>query len=404
MSIIAIVGTALAITMIMTIIVTEEIKNVSIAPESNRYRTFYLDGFSQKDSTSSSSYDGSIRYEIIHDYLNELKTPELVSIYYSYPQSMAITFSAGTEEPSWLATRSTDAAYWKGLSFKVLEGRVYTQEEFESGISYAVISETKAKELFKGENSIGKTLYIKKKEYTVIGVIKDVSPLFKQAYAELWIPYTSVQNYQDEAYVMALLAKSPNDYPAIYAEIRDIERKYKHQKDSSTIAIRGPHNHRVYTSKVNGFSAEEVKQSISIMNRKRMLIFLILLLIPALNLSGISLSRIKKRTSEIGVRKAFGAKKYVILIQVLFENLITSLIGGILGLCFSYIIVINLKEWLLKLSVDEGIPLNALVSPGIFVGVFIVCLLVNLLSAGLPAYKASRYTIVNSINQNDKQS
>lgn len=61
---------------------------------------------------------------------------------------------------------------------------------------------------------------------------------------------------------------------------------------------------------------------------------------PAVNLTGFSLSRMRKRMSEIGIRKAFGAKRHVILFQVLYENMLTSLIGGLLGLILSYPMVL----------------------------------------------------------------
>lgn len=55
----------------------------------------------------------------------------------------------------------------------------------------------------------------------------------------------------------------------------------------------------------------------------------------------------RKRMSEIGIRKAFGAKRHVILFQVLYENMLTSLIGGLLGLILSYPMVLWLRHWLL---------------------------------------------------------
>lgn len=131
-------------------------------------------------------------------------------------------------------------------------------------------------------------------------------------------------------------------------------------------------------------------------------ILLILLLIPAINLSGLSLSRIKKRTEEIGIRKAFGAKKYTILIQVLFENLITSVIGGVIGLALSYVVVFQMRDWLLDIAADSTIPASTLISFPVLLAIFAVCLIINLLSAGIPAYRASRMKIINSLNQNDK--
>ncbi len=95
--------------------------------------------------------------------------------------------------------------------------------------------------------------------------------------------------------------------------------------------------------------------------------------------------------------------KYVILIQVLYENLITSLIGGIIGLLLSYAVVIWLKQWLLGINSDSIVPLEAFISLPIFIAVFIVCILLNLLSAGIPAYKASKVKIIDSLNQNNEK-
>ncbi|MCD7963763.1 MAG: hypothetical protein LUF90_09535 [Rikenellaceae bacterium] len=80
-SIIAIMGTALAIGIIMTIIVTDEVKNISIAPEINRNRTMYLKSqylFSES-STGGRLRGGNINYELAKEYLFTLRTPEYIS-------------------------------------------------------------------------------------------------------------------------------------------------------------------------------------------------------------------------------------------------------------------------------------------------------------------------------------
>lgn len=406
MSIIAILGTALAIMMIMAIIVSEEVKTISVAPETNRYRTYFVDGYAERDTTKGSMNGnaGGIAYKYIHTYLKELKVPEYISVYSTYPALTNVMVNmTGDKELYTLNTRTTDAAYFQLYSIPFIKGRPYTEEEFGSGMPYAVINESEARNLFRDEEAIGKTFEVYKKEYQVIGVVKDVSMVFTQAYSKIWIPYTSLPKYEESSFLAAIVAKSPKDYPAIAAEMRSMEHIYGTENKPKTLYMRGPHNHQAYISKIQGYTKGDVEESIKIMQRKRIFILVILLLVPALNLSGISLSRIKKRTTEIGVRKAFGAKKYVILIQVLYENFITSLIGGILGLILSYIVVFQMKKWLLTLPPDVSIPLETLVSPVTFIAVFLVCLILNLLSAGLPAYRASRVSIINSINQNDKK-
>lgn len=130
-----------------------------------------------------------------------------------------------------------------------------------------------------------------------------------------------------------------------------------------------------------------------------MLILVILFLVPAINLSSFSMSQIKKRSEEIGIRKAFGAKKYTILIQVLYENLITSLIGGFIGLLLSYGAIIWLREWLLDFPEEGSIPAGAFISPVVFLFVFLSCIVLNLLSAGIPALRTLRMNIVESLKR-----
>ena len=78
-SMIAIMGTALAIMMIMTIIVADEIKGISAQPEINRERTLHINYQVKKDTTKNSWQSGSLSYDIVKDYLYPLKTPRYVS-------------------------------------------------------------------------------------------------------------------------------------------------------------------------------------------------------------------------------------------------------------------------------------------------------------------------------------
>jgi len=398
-SIITILGTALAIMMIMTIIVTEEIKNVNVAPELHRHRTFYTSFQLVKDTAKQHWNSSDIDYGIFRDYISNIKTPEFISL---VGQSPSLLSRQNSNENMRVAVRLTDPSFWKIYSFTFIEGRPFSQEEFESGIPTAIISESMSQKLFKGEDPMGQIVQINFDPYRISGIVKDVSLIFNMTPSDLWIPYTSKPGYDKRTgYIVVFLAHSSKDQESISKEIRECERKYNADNPIKILELGGPDSHRLHNTKIFGTN-EEVYKERQVEKRKRIFIFLILLLVPAINLSGLSLSRIKKRTSEIGVRKAFGAKKYIILIQVLYENLITSLIGGFIGLFLSYLIVFRMRNWLLKIPEDGFIPVETLVSFPVLFAVFIVCILINLLSAGIPAYRASRMTIVNSLNQNDK--
>lgn len=398
MSIIAILGTALAIMMIMTTIVAEEVKNVSVAPEPNRHRTYYMTQEMQQDTVKNSNWTSPVNYTTYYDYFRDLKTPEASTAYFSIKSTLNMEGMSNKEKGT---VKFTDTDYFKIVSLSLIEGRIYTEEEFASGVKYAIISESMARKLMRGENPLNKTLMIQRVPYLIIGVVKDVSKIFSVARSDIWVPYTSREK-KGKYVTFLLMARDNKDYPAMYAEIRNREQQFNSNNVPNSLSILGPINNRVYSMNLTSGSEEDIEKDIETNRRKKLLIITILLLVPAINLSGLSFSRMKKRMSEIGVRKAFGAKRYIILLQVLFENLITSLIGGILGLICSYVTILQMKDWLLNISADSSVPVNALVSPMIFAIVFILCILINLLSAGIPAWRASRITITSSINQNDK--
>ena len=401
-SIISILGTALAIMMIMTIVVTDEIKTISIAPEINRDRILYINYQAEFDTTGQSFRSGSLNYNVIDEYLLKMESVELISSISGYDHYHLMNVNReGSDEILNLIVRLTDDAYWKIMSFTFVEGRPFSKEESESGIPLAVLSETTARKLFKGEDAMGQIIQVHFRNYRVIGIVKDVSPVFKEAYSGIWL-VGNVSGKDRGGYTALLLAHDKKDFPLIIEEVRKIEKKMGANNPPWKYYLKGPENQRIYTMDLGGNSMEDVERGIKINNRKMIFVLLVLLLIPAINLSGFSLSRIKRRTAEIGIRKAFGAKKYIILIQVLYENLITSLIGGFIGLIFSYLIVFRMRHWLLEVPADSAIPGSMMVSLSVFLAVFLVCILLNLLSAGIPAYRASRMSIINSLNQNDK--
>ena len=404
-SVISILGTALAIMMIMTMIVTDGIQNASVAPENKRDRTLYLVSFAERDTSNgkSSMYaSGGLPYEIMKNYVvPALKTPELTV---ATSDMNAVVKREGTNDASYQMIQTTDADYWKLYTHTFTEGKPYGQEDFESGLRVAVISETTAKTLFKGEDPIGKNIEINFIPYRVGGIVQDVSPLFQMAAGRIWITYTSKPGYEQAYYNVMLLAANVSDFPKIRQEVNEAKRKLDFEKSPKFVDFSGARTHRVLvTVRDRGTTSEAVNDRIQKTRRRTVFLFAVMLLVPALNLSGFILSRIRKRMAEIGICKAFGAKRHVILIQVLYENLITTLIGGVIGLGLSYGIVFGMRKWLLGIPADGSLPLNALVSGTTSLAIFVVCLVLNLISAGAPAYRASRMNIVDSLHQNNKK-
>jgi putative ABC transport system permease protein len=402
-SLISILGTALAVMMIMSIIVTDSIKNINLAPERNRDRTLYLTYQTVKDSSQRgvSTHRGWLTDDIIKNYVSHLKTPEVIAAYGVLYSTVGLEHHTETAHTRVICT---EPSYWKIYSFKFIEGKPFNEEEFSSGMRHAIISEKMSKQFFQNENAMGKTILLNSHPYRITGIVQNVSPIFTKAFSDVWILYSSRPGSErgGDGYQVSLLSKSKHDFAAIRDEIRLLERRYNENEIDKTLTFGAAKTHRIFSMNADGYSEEQLNESAKVETRKVWFVLIVILLIPAVNLSGLNLSRIKKRTAEIGVRKAFGAKKHIILIQILWENLITSFIGGIIGLILSVGAVLELRNWLLKIPDDGTLPFNAVISAPVLVAVFLVCVLINILSAAIPACRASRMIIARSITNNDQ--
>jgi putative ABC transport system permease protein len=403
-SIITILGTALAITMIMVIVMTQRIKTTNIGPEVNRERTMYIPNVMENSKKNNSMNRNRVRINNYKQYLTSLTTPEKISLMTNEQNDVCLE---GSDTYHRADLKYIDAGYWSIYSFTFSAGRPFTNEEFQSGVPVAVISKSIARKLFnETSGAIGNTFILNRKPYRVIGVVEDVPTLCTRAYAQIWIPYTS-SHYGDPtytAYTVILLAKNKSDFDKIKSEVRRSEISNTPNPDEMEVIFYGPFSEEELM--IKGGSSFEVKEPDLKKEYFRFYLTLFfLLLIPAINLSGFSLFKILNRTSEIGIRKAFGADKKTILMQVLYENLLISIIGGIIGLVFSYQAIHLVKDrlfgqtnwWEPSFVGENTIPVSAFISPAVFLYVFLACILLNLLSSGIPAWRASRLNIVEAI-------
>ena len=137
---------------------------------------------------------------------------------------------------------------------------------------------------------------------------------------------------------------------------------------------------------------------------KRLLVYAILLIIPAINLSSMTQSRLRQRVAEIGVRRSFGSTRGNIMWQVLAENLVLTCIAGLVGLLFCVLFALAFGSTLFSAStlmlLNEAptVDVMMLMHTSTFGYAFGFCLILNLLSAGIPAWKASRVSITDALS------
>ena len=410
LSAISIAGTALAISVVMVIIILLYAKTANYEPEMNRDRTLYVKWSSvyEKEDKDARNYSRLSLYDI-QQIFYPLTTAEAVSAIGESGRMLAVGPGGGEEINCQLLY--TDADFWKVFEFGFLAGQPYDEVAFKAGLKQAVICESVARRLFGGvETAVGRHLELNFVEFTVCGVVRDVSKFAEQSYSEIWLPYTTNTDISridlsgwtkghTGSFQCFILARSSTGFPEILAEVntnlaklnandQDMQLDLLGQPDTFFIQMLHKYAH-------GGIPAKEVVIHYVI-------IIIVILLVPAINLSGLTQSRMRKRLSEIGVRKAFGANRSVLLKQVLAENLLLTLIGGVAGLLFSYFALWLLSDWLLAsaLSVGGTAAMNAsMISPWIFFAALAFCLVLNLLSAGIPAVRVARTTIVNALNE-----
>ena len=113
-------------------------------------------------------------------------------------------------------------------------------------------------------------------------------------------------------------------------------------------------------------------------------------------------SRLRPRRSEIGVKRAFGATRGSIVSDILTENMVVTLLAGVIGFAlsvvFAYLFSNDLfSRGFVTLANEPKIDLSILIHVSTFMWVLLFCFLLNVISTGIPAWQASRVNVVNAI-------
>lgn len=416
-SLIYILGTGMAISMVMLMAIVYHIRTANIEPEVYRDRMLYIPGGNVMYKRDNGSSNFGLAAHSARECLGNMKKPEAVAIYTLFLPFLAgdsfVQLSGGDEV--WKVSLSgTNDGYWKVFRFHFLEGKPYGTEEFEAGIARAVVSASTAQRLFGSTVEVlGKRFLLNEVEYAVCGVVEDVSAITATAFADVWVPYTSLsliknagvdeQNRTVGPLDACLLAHSPDDFDAIRKELDSEIGRYNTTLTEGKLELGAPlltHGQKtiyVFTS------SDNIRWVVNIF----LLILFLFLLIPALNLSGLNASRMQERISELGVRKAFGAWRNRLFIQLFIENMILMLPGAATGLLLSFILVGMLRSVLLSagtFAIFMGTGASLDLTPGMLLNMevfgyaFAACLLLNLLSSFIPVWRALRVSITNAIN------
>ena len=356
-------------------------------PDRKRDRSLYINGIEESGQNSMNS--GALSFYFLNHYAGSLKTPAKLAISsgfsgtntYVNNKKIAINF------------KYTNADFWDVLDYEFLEGKPFNKQQIDNGEHVTVISEDIKNEYFGDIPSVvGKYIEADNVQYRIIGVVKNVPITMYMIYSDIYLPYTvSKTDYNDRSYkgnyTGILLATSKDDIPKMQQEYEQmISRLPMESKDYNKIYSHADSFIRGYVRTGN-----EEKSGVTYALIAITIFVLLVMLLPTLNLVNINVTRIMERSSEIGIRKAFGASSKTLVYQFIVENLILTILGGCIGIILSFIIIQIINNAYLIPNLVLTLNLTVL-SIGL-----LTCLVFGLLSGVYPAWRMSRLHVVTAL-------
>lgn len=404
-------GTMLSVFLIMVVVMMQQVETAPFAPESNRDRLLY-GRFIHVTSDGGNDGSAGVSATYAHQLYDSLANVEVTSFVVNETDREVVSVKG--KQPIVVDKKMVDDNYWKIFNHSFLYGKPFDRAQFDAGMKIAVISESVARDIFDATDVVDRDILLNYVPYKVVGVIKDVSSLATEAYGQVFIPWTAVNNamevweppYFGNAMVY-LLARSTDDIESIRNEVK---RRYdvlnsQDRGDGSQFIYHGqPFTQEMHANEHGSNNDPDVDTP----RKTRYFIFAILLIIPAINLSSMTQSRLHRRVGEFGVRRAFGCTRSRIMLDLLYENLILTLAGGILGVLLSLGFTWLFSDVMFNSMFDDRSPQSMYITPEmvfnvpIFLWTLLFCLILNLLSAGIPAWRAGRINPVEAINMGNK--
>jgi len=223
------------------------------------------------------------------------------------------------------SVNGTTPEYLAVRSWEIADGEMFTEDDVSAGTKVCVLGSTVVENLFPDEDPVGAILRIGNVPFTVVGVLAvkggnedDIIVIPVKTAQRRLTGRTGINR-------MMVSAVSEKRTGAAQEQITDL--------------LRSRHNIRAgddddFTVRDMADIAAAVKQSSSVLTLLLASIASVSLLVGGIGIMNIMLVSVTERTREIGIRMAVGAKGRDVLLQFLVEAVVTSLLGGVLGILF----------------------------------------------------------------------
>ena len=272
--------------------------------------------------------------------------------------------------------------------FKISLGRYISEAEFERGAPCCVIGYTEAENLFgTAERAVGKQITIKGKKISIIGLIKKQGNMpFNNFDNNIVISYRFFASIFNSLYagpnIIMVKAKDNVTRSALTEELRGNMRRLRRltPKDEDNFAL----------NDMNKYMTGLLNVLVGLLTKAGWAIAGLSLVVGAFGVANIMFVTVRERTSQIGLKKAIGAKSSTILIEFLLESAFLCLLGGMIGLLF---------VWLLTMALSAILPFHIFIALHIIIFAFSICIILGVLSGIIPAAIAAKMDPVVAIRK-----
>jgi putative ABC transport system permease protein len=381
----------ISLTLVVLMVATAILDNFFTprAPESRFGRVLGVHRVALKGPESSRTSRAG--YGFVDRYVRGLPGAEAASIFTE--NSRTTLYHEGRRMETHV--RRTDGAYWQILDFEFVAGGPFREDDSRNARRVAVITDAMSEQLFGSESGLGKSIEFEGKGYRVVGVVKRVPITRTVAFSEIWLPVgtldlAAMRNEMVGDFGAIVLARRSSDFPRLRREFDTRLAGFKSDDpdfDRVEAGLDTGFEAIARTALGDGMGPERT----AILRGILVLAALLFITLPTMNLVSINLSRIMERASEIGVRKAFGASSRALVAQFVVENVVLTLIGGLIG-------------FLLSLAALEGISRTGVlpfahfdVNLRIFLYGMALAALFGIISGVYPAWRMARMQPVNAL-------
>ncbi len=325
----------------------------------------------------------SPNYDEAEEIIRRAKTIDNAAFLFGFSR----TIQSGSDNMDNVSIMATSHGMFDVWDLDLEKGRYFTKSEMRTGAPVAVIGADIAEGLFSGLNPLDRNIKIQGHRFRIIGVYKKKgqdafgTSMDKNVHISVVksMYMIDVRN-SDVGQTICIKARSGEDSDRFKSEIEGIMRTLRRLK---------PMEDNDFALNEVSIVANQFDQFFTAFNLAGAIIGGFSIIVGGFGIANIMFVSVKERTRIIGIQKSLGAKRYFILLQFIFEAIVLSVIGGIIGLLLIFVGTVIVSQ-----STEFTIILTF---KNIITGL-IISSVIGFLSGFMPARSAAKLDPVIAMN------